>query len=29
MEIKERTEIKIFNVNCGKKHETNDGIDKG
>jgi hypothetical protein len=29
MEIKERIEIKMFNVNHGKKCETNDGIDNG
>jgi hypothetical protein len=29
MEIKERIEIKIFNVNHGKIYEINDGIDNG
>jgi hypothetical protein len=29
IEIRERIEIKMFNVNHGKKYETNDGIDNG
>jgi hypothetical protein len=29
MEMKERIGINIFNVNHGKRYETNDGIDNG